>query len=600
MREIDPNRYSADLVASWFPDDRVLRDNSGRLLWNGKTFELGLALAGAVSGGAYAAGAMDFLFEALDAWELAKGRGEDVPQHEVSLRMIAGASAGSINGAIAATVGTLDFAPLHYFPYAPGSRQGDANPFYRTWVKNVGIEGLLGLGDVVQNSSPDALLDSTKLDVIGSNLYALARALPPKRRKWLGAHWPLVFTASNLNGIPFQLGFGIQQGLMRYGMRLHADRLCFAVPNSDDVGAQDYPPDHERLPNLSNRMLDPAWRLLIQAGLASGAFPVALAARSIERREDHYLWRFVSKNAQGLWCQAQPQVPKWPMDCLFVDGGAMDNEPFELVIKALAGSRGVLPALGSEACGAVVMIAPFNDPSPAAHIGDGILTRLPPLLSALISQARFKSDDILKADFGGNYNRFMITPQRNREHMKPGQPILASGALSAFFGFFSEAYRHHDFFLGRRNAQRFLHDFFVVPQDNPLAGLGCKSAAARALYCSASTERRNHTQIIPLVGALKTGVGDTQIRPPWPDAPEWQPDPAALEEQIDQRLEHLMRYSKRFLDTHLERNEVKRGWRWAIDQAWKCGEPRARRLAVTAAVAQVKSATQVLREGKPS
>jgi hypothetical protein len=36
-------------------------------------FELGICMAGAVSAGAYTAGVMDFLIEALDTWEQKRG-----------------------------------------------------------------------------------------------------------------------------------------------------------------------------------------------------------------------------------------------------------------------------------------------------------------------------------------------------------------------------------------------------------------------------------------------------------------------------------------------------------------------------------------------
>ena len=46
-------------------------------------FELGLVLAGAVSAGAYTAGVLDFLMEAMDAWERAKEEGDALaPPHE--------------------------------------------------------------------------------------------------------------------------------------------------------------------------------------------------------------------------------------------------------------------------------------------------------------------------------------------------------------------------------------------------------------------------------------------------------------------------------------------------------------------------------------
>src|SRR5215470_3582017 len=82
------------------------------------TFEIGLAMAGAVSAGAYSSGVLDFLFQALDAWEQEKRADPDsVPNHNVCIKVITGASAG------AALAGGLD--PTAY----PGQ---DPAPPYRT------------------------------------------------------------------------------------------------------------------------------------------------------------------------------------------------------------------------------------------------------------------------------------------------------------------------------------------------------------------------------------------------------------------------------------------------------------------------------------
>jgi len=58
-------------------------------------------LAGTVSAGAYTAGVLDYLLEALDAWQRAKEDGKSfAPPHEVVVSTIAGASGGGINGAV--------------------------------------------------------------------------------------------------------------------------------------------------------------------------------------------------------------------------------------------------------------------------------------------------------------------------------------------------------------------------------------------------------------------------------------------------------------------------------------------------------------------
>ena len=64
--------------------------------WNSDgTFHLGINMAGAISAGAYTAGALDFLTEALEEWYAAKGSpNPSVPMHDISIDVFSGASAG--------------------------------------------------------------------------------------------------------------------------------------------------------------------------------------------------------------------------------------------------------------------------------------------------------------------------------------------------------------------------------------------------------------------------------------------------------------------------------------------------------------------------
>ena len=57
----------------------------------------------AVSAGAYTAGVIDFLFQALQAWEEERERG--APQHRVQIRTLAGASAGAVAAMALVTAG---------------------------------------------------------------------------------------------------------------------------------------------------------------------------------------------------------------------------------------------------------------------------------------------------------------------------------------------------------------------------------------------------------------------------------------------------------------------------------------------------------------
>lgn len=74
-----------------------------------KAFKIAINVAGAISAGAYTAGVLDFLTEALDAWYEAKSRNELVPNHNVAIEAFSGASAGGMCAAISAIMLQYEF-----------------------------------------------------------------------------------------------------------------------------------------------------------------------------------------------------------------------------------------------------------------------------------------------------------------------------------------------------------------------------------------------------------------------------------------------------------------------------------------------------------
>ena len=99
-------------------------------------FLIGINMAGAVSAGAYTAGVLDFLIEALDAWYATKGAasrgGPPVPMHEVSIEVFSGASAGGMCAAIASVMVQGDFDHIH-----DASRTGTTNMAGREWCASI-------------------------------------------------------------------------------------------------------------------------------------------------------------------------------------------------------------------------------------------------------------------------------------------------------------------------------------------------------------------------------------------------------------------------------------------------------------------------------
>ena len=491
------------------------------------TFEIGLVLAGAVSAGAYTAGVLDFLFEALDTWHRAKrddekaGRlGEDrtVSHHTVRVHIITGASAGGMNGAIAAVALRYDYPrswsdeKLAAVAQAGGPAPGRAvdrntSPFYSPWVRQIDIRHLLGVADL--DDTIYSLLDSTVLDGIVADV--LGYHGPPLDdrgvRGWLGNPLPLILTLSNLRGVPYQVIFR-GEGRQAHEMSLHEDQIGFAVRDLGPGAVQSLPEDF--------LVLDPdqaeGWTRLGQASLATGAFPVGLRARVLDRPGRDYDLRHPMVPPEG----GSPEFdrPAWPAgrapdhyNFLTVDGGVMNNEPFEIARRALAGLHGRNKRGGVEANRAVVMVDPFIDPGPLGPEGDGdLFAVVQNLLRAMKNQLRFTLRDRALIQDEDVYSRFLIAPARGGIH---GAKAIASGELGAFLGFVSEAYRHHDFMLGRRNCQRFLQASFTLPGANPLFR-GAWSAAARTTW--RDRVDHEHLQIIPCVGACAV----EEPLPKWP------------------------------------------------------------------------------------
>lgn len=201
--------------------------------------------------------------------------------------------------------------------------------------------------------------------------------------------------------------------------------------------------------------------------------------------------------------------PDWEPDApdeyamLCVDGGAMDNEPLELVRRALAGWNGRNPRKGSEANRAVLLVDPFpNKDQPGPGEEAGLLKAVLPLFNALVRNSRFKAEDLALAASPDSYRRFLIAPSRGATWRAPG--AIASGYLGGFMGFLCESYRHHDFMLGRRNARSFLRRHLVLPMGNALFQDGRWSDSDRSRYIVRRTPDgpEDHLPIIPLFGRL--------------------------------------------------------------------------------------------------
>ncbi len=524
------------------------------------TFELGLCMAGAVSAGAYTAGVLDLLIEALDAFAQEKQsrrqRGEP-PLHEVTLSVLGGASAGGMCAALAALFCDAEFPPV-----TPGADDVTkaANPLYTAWVQKIDIRPLLGVSDLSGGALRSAL-DCTVLDRIVADTVTSRQSMPTRPRAWLPDRLEVLLTLANLRGVPYALRF--QGAALSHLMSLHADHIRFAVAREgmglaarpDEVVLDRFGPDLNRTREL-----------FAAAALATGAFPIALRARTLTRPLEDYAFRAAlhprSRLFEALEAQEQLEpLPEWARECLpdwsgitsgtvqvpYVDGGAMDNEPLELVRRALAGWNGSNARRGDLANRAVVLVDPFPERKETALDADpSLLSILPALFGALINNARFKAEDLALAAAPDTYSRFLIAPSRGPGWSAP--VAIASGYLGGFMGFLAEAYRHHDFMLGRRNARSFLRRHFVLPISNPLFGRKeltprwSDSDVARWAVAREGSGTPDHLPIIPLCGRLWPAPGQNEDEiEPLPAWPRGALDPASLTPLIRARAERATR-----------------------------------------------------------
>ncbi len=445
------------------------------------SFKIGINMAGAISAGAYTAGVLDFLTEALDQWYAAKQSGDAVPMHDISIEVFSGASAGGMCAAISSVMLYRDFEHIHDV-----NQRDTSNIFYESWVNKIDIVPLLQNGDLASGGEIVSLLNSSIIDQIAS--YALAPTnSAPVQRPYVAPNLTLFLSLTNLRGVPYSLN-GAAPGSVEETTFFYGDRIRFQTV----IGGGALPaPTSVRTLDLSTPGAAGGWDVLQTAAMATGAFPVFLAPRILQRQLWEYvppLWESVVSAATGTPPPVAPSIPPSagnPYVTLNVDGGVTNNDPFNYAHDYL---DSVSPSVVGTAVAhdpvavdrAVIGVAPFPttetfDPTFNAQSAAAILSALPKLFNALLSQARFFGESLSAIMSGTTFDRYVIAPSDDHLAKEYGQrgipatdqpPALQCATLGAFGGFFCRGFRAHDYALGRRNCQKFLHDYFVLPTNN--------------------------------------------------------------------------------------------------------------------------------------
>lgn len=515
-----------------------------------QTFDLGLVTAGAVSGGAYQAGVMDFLVEALDRWYAAKAAGEDVPQHDVRVRVVTGASAGGINSALFAIVANWGYQPRRLD--AELSVWGEAardkpSPFHSIWVDGIDIADLLTTDDLDGGQLP-SLLNASYLEKVLVPQALRFEGVPIAEeqrpiRGWLADPLPVLLTVTNLKGVPYSLGFNTganNEFQADYQMVLHKDFMAFKV---EGVPGTPTPQDLNGLIDVPapNSVTSAPWGHLGSAALATAAFPVGLAPIALERPYEDYHYRIHYTDTES---QEVRFISPLPLPELYqfanLDGGVMNNEPFDLARAVLFGRDAGEISDGAVVDRGVLLLEAFPRTAELfENLQPNMVESVMRMVSSQIEQARFKMEDLIFAARDDVFSRFLIQPIRP-DATDPGKLTLASAPLSAFFGFFSRDFREHDFQLGRRNCQDFLRHRLKLPPVNPVLGAAAKADADGLV------------PLIPLVGPC----AKEEPIPEWP-AGRFAVTPT-LAQAIEKRLDKVGDYViRQYLDNN-----------WLVRRVW--------------------------------
>ncbi len=490
-------------------------------------FQIGLCLAGAISAGAYTAGVMDYLIEALEIWEQKKLElsPDQVPSHLVSIPIIGGASAGGMAGMILGTALQQRFDPVRGVSDSGNSYKNSVphNLLYHAWVDQLEadnpkkfpgmIDYLLDCGDISEAGNIQSLLNSSFVGKIANKVIEAPNGYQAVTRNYIPDRLKIFVTVTNLMGMEFPIDFNAGNGnIINYLVQDHRDYGCFYFSDKNIIPSTGW----ERV-DFSNPGMLERYKL---AAMATGAFPVGLAPVKLRRPTSYLTELGWLKHVWGN----KTSDSALDYDSVMVDGGMCNNEPFEKVREELNIQTGITDEVKNQSYkdfkSTVLMIDPFPSRSSLAKPADNLLGYVGNLVNALVSQARIKPEHLSNALLSDKAGQFQISPIRytygtTGEVKVEGAKAIACGSLDGFGGFFSKKFRMHDFFLGRANCEKFLRDHFTVKKDagNPIfdQGYSMLSEQSKKLFTS---ETDGGLQIIPIF-TKKTA---TPYFPVWKDS----------------------------------------------------------------------------------
>lgn len=478
-----------------------------------KPLKLGIVMAGAVSAGAYTGGVMDYFFQAMDNWEKAKASNDpSIPRHVVRLDILSGASAGGMTCGMSAAALQRDRCPITEDKRSDEEYKKQ-NVLYNAWVNLLQDDMfplLLDTGDIDKEGKLVSLLNSEfipkiaerELNAVKSNLEAIPN--------YVNNQMEVVLTLSNLIGFDYKLFFKSEVNTY-HSMTQFRDYAFFKL-------GREYENDG-RIPLDIHANIGVTE--LCQATPATGAFPVGLAYRKLVRKRKYIFDNedLITKTPFSQLAEINNSATNNEEDFVsyHVDGGMLNNEPFDLTLKLMAKIKQVPgqpldePKIEEESFeSTIIMIDPFpsldrvtllevgaeeqkdlkkEDRKGFENFPFSLTQVIGKIYRSMRGELLFKGEDIIEAFNNKNFSRFLIAPKRRDQDGTPGGKVyegsvaIACGALDGFGGFFDKRFREHDFYLGRVNCQSFFRKHFAIRLDesgvpvNPIFRAGYSAEA---------------------------------------------------------------------------------------------------------------------------
>ncbi|MBL0235063.1 MAG: patatin-like phospholipase family protein [Saprospiraceae bacterium] len=465
-----------------------------------KTFHLGLTMAGAVSAGAYTAGVMDYLFEILELWEKAKQglmipeelKDVKIPNHNVVIDAMGGASAGGMTTCMAAIYGLMGKIEPVLIPLEKLQKEPTGNLLYDSWVRLVDtdqkttLQKALDTDDLESEGKVVSLLNSKFIDEICDQALAMPTvgniaATIQNKPRYIADDLEIILSHCSLRGIPLGVEFKTEIASAQLSPPAnftydHFTYSHFKLNSGKPISANDQSFSLNPYDQLSNDRLK-------LCAMATGAFPIGLKFRNFNDKF-RFTNDYIQDKAEKVISGVQPEVKlawdkdRFPtnFDFVSVDGGTVNNEPFGEVLKLLKNKNPYFDKEGKYNRYAMIMIDPFPDffnLEKEEKYEDGE-KYVPPtdifdaarfMYGTLRDQSIVKRVEVLSANMNKEYIGGEIFPKKWDKYMNPVKYPIACGSVGAFGGFMDYQFREHDFFLGRNNARNYFRRFFTVKYD---------------------------------------------------------------------------------------------------------------------------------------